>query len=930
MPGVRKEILLDGTWKIAFDTKDSGKDQEWFKAFPLKQSEDITVPSIWDEIKPEHDGVAWYYRTITIDKEWLTKKVVIEFGAVHYYCDIWVNGVYITSHEGGYTPIEADISQAVIEGTENTVVVRVVEPPKNREVQGFRAGLPLDQTDLPDWKAGWYYTFGGIWQSTKLIVKEHTYISDYYVLANDYKKGIAKIDVTVTGKAQGVALEAVITPKGSSQQVGSVTAAIAAADKKVSVDVPVADHHLWDIDSPYLYTLTLTLKKDATILDSVTWQFGFREFTVKDNRFILNGKRVVLKGVLDQGIYGKTLVYPATVAAARNEITLLKNAGFNMMRLHIKPTPREVLDAADEMGILCLAEPQTGWINNSEHTIRRCEGSVDQLVKRDKNRTCIIMWCMFNEIGHAAYVRFGGDLKKLISSCHNIIHSMDASRIIMDNSGVSYGGAHFYMPYEDVSREWAEDHIYINPPMNTLPSEENNPDNPYFPRIKNAGKDGDLLFFCSEFGVGAQPDYDLLMRGFSADDKQRKVKDYVQWKEYEDSLKEGLEKYGPAGDLGTVKGFSEGSQDVAYYANNDSVRAFRTSPRNAGYIITQWADAASENAGIVDIWRNPKKSYFGFQDFNKVPHIFISTPQKNYYTGDVIVSTVDLSNENNIGPAYTVRITCTGAENATVFEQSIAVKATDWIQKITDLAIPVNFDKGTYKLTVQLISDGTVQSEDYSNIYVFDKKDLTAERSIALLDPNNILGPILDKMGITYRNFHNHTYEENTTVFVVLESYEDYCRNWHELRLLKQYVEAGTMTAVVMEGSTPNLAKLLLPDVVTLEFINRSYRGCQIWFDTHPLLAGLQQGTMITDQYTTVAPQFNHRMKTIKKLGGETVVGIGTHYQMGNPNTFYWGSILETIPMGKGSLVLSQLRIHKNMGTDPVADRLFYNLVNYK
>ena len=90
--------------------------------------------------------------------------------------------------------------------------------------------------------------------------------------------------------------------------------------------------------------------------------------------------------------------------------------------------------------------------------------------------------------------------------------------------------------------------------------------------------------------------------------------------------------------------------------------------------------------------------------------------------------------------------------------------------------------------------------------------------------------------------------------------------------------------AVILGGPVQCLYKLLLPECVTLEMINRCYRGFNAWFIKHPLLKGLSQNCTINDQYVNVAPQYIQRMKTIEKLKGETVMGFTTHYQFGNPN----------------------------------------------
>jgi hypothetical protein len=920
---VRETVCLDGTWKIAFDPADSGKKGKWFAKFPLAKSRDITVPSVWDEIRPDYDGVAWYYRTLSIQPQWLDKRICIRFGAVHYYCDIWVNGKFVESHEGGYVPVLVDITRFVHAGTDNTVVLRVIEPPKNRRVQDFIAGFPLAQTDLPDWKAGWYYTFGGIWQSTRLEITARTYIDDYFIITNIYKKTI-DLTVELAGRGQGLDLVLKVTPKNAPGTVAG--RALLKVKKingkaKIKTTIKIKNAVLWDCDNPFLYTLSLELRQGNAVVDATAWNFGLREFTVKNEQFTLNNKRIVIKGVLDQGVYAKTLVYPVDREAARREVRLLKQAGFNFIRLHIKPTTEMLLDACDEEGLLLLAEPQTGWIGFSDKTIERCKRCVYQLIKRDHNRTAIVMWCIFNEIGHANFVREGGDLHKLVGECHEIIHSMDPTRIIMDNSGISYGGAHYFMPYENKSREWVEDHIYLNPPLTPA----------HWNRLSNLGKEKKMLVFASEFGVGAEPDFDQVVNSFSAKDQKLKVRDYQQWKEFRDSLKEGFDKYKVNKVFGSLRNFCLESQRVGAEANNDYVRALRTNPRTAGYIVTQWADAASENAGIVDIWRHPKKTYFGFKDLNQTPHLIFKVIQHTYYRGGTLTGSLELVNENNLGPAYIVQAELSGAGRK-VWSKTYRIKAASFIQKIDDLKIALNCPAGQYKLTARLLAAGGREiCRDTVNVYTYDCSKLTQERMCCWMDPANKLVPWIKQLGLKARPYYNQYPHGNTTVFVVMHDYEDYARWWHEFNMLNLRVNQGNVNVVLLEGSTQCLYKTLLPEPVTVELINRGYRGAQTWFARHALLKGLySQNCMLTDEYTNVAPLYVHRMKTIKKLKGDTVVGFATHYQFGFPNIFYFGSGLEVVRMGKGQVVLSQMKVLENLGKDPVADIMFNNMLNLK
>ena len=109
----RESVSLNGTWKIAFDTENTGKDQRWFEHFPSTATP-IRVPGVWNEIRPNYQGVAWYQTSFAAPARWQGSSVRISFGAVSYLAEIWLNGRYLGTHEGGYTPFEVEAGDALL------------------------------------------------------------------------------------------------------------------------------------------------------------------------------------------------------------------------------------------------------------------------------------------------------------------------------------------------------------------------------------------------------------------------------------------------------------------------------------------------------------------------------------------------------------------------------------------------------------------------------------------------------------------------------------------------------------------------------------------------------------------------------------------------------------------------------------------------
>ena len=225
MSNARQEVSLNGEWDLAFDPENKGKSKKWFKNFP-KQAK-IGVPGVWEQVKPGYDGVGWYRKYFNIEGSWLAKVIRLEIGAAHYYAEVYINGKFTGSHEGGYTPFVFDITRLVKEG-KNEVIVRVINPTINRPIEGMRAGAPLNQSDLPIGKAAWYFNFGGLWQDVKLLVTEKAYLLDCFVEPFIWKKQ-AKVNLTLinNGKPGTFEVACRIAPKNNPSET--------TAEKKITI-----------------------------------------------------------------------------------------------------------------------------------------------------------------------------------------------------------------------------------------------------------------------------------------------------------------------------------------------------------------------------------------------------------------------------------------------------------------------------------------------------------------------------------------------------------------------------------------------------------------------------------------------------------------------------------------------------------------------
>jgi len=233
----RLNLCLDGAWRLVLDPEDLGRKQEWFRGESLPAPIGVRVPSVWDLWIPDYDGVGWYFREFELDAEWEERCVELRFEAVDYYAEVWLNGVRLGDHEGGYTPFSFEATGTACGGL-NRVAVRVIDP---HGPEGFGDFRPKE---IPSSKEGGYWSFAGIWGSVSLIGKPHAHLKDVFIEPDIRRK---RIGVTVTA-SHPYPLHLWI--EGTPYETSS-------ASGKSTLNFP--EFELWSPDGPNLYTLRCEL-----------------------------------------------------------------------------------------------------------------------------------------------------------------------------------------------------------------------------------------------------------------------------------------------------------------------------------------------------------------------------------------------------------------------------------------------------------------------------------------------------------------------------------------------------------------------------------------------------------------------------------------------------------------------------------------------
>ncbi|MBD5785658.1 glycoside hydrolase family 2 [Cellulosimicrobium terreum] len=416
---------LNGIWQFEPAESDaavpSGRDLD----------EEIVVPyaveSALSGIERREDDM-YYRRTVTVPEDWAVgtdNRLRINFGAVDYTATVFLNGTEVGEHRGGYDAFSVDVTDALVEGAEQELVVHVVDT-----TDGSNQAVGK-QTLNP---GGIFYTpTSGIWQTVWMEPVPVAAI-DQVVTTPDIEAGVLAV-TTQSESASDAAEVDVVVRDADGNEVG---AASGAANEQLAVEIPGA--HLWSPEDPYLYDVDVTLTDTSdgqSSTDTVASYAGMRSIEVAEvggvNRIMLNGEVTYLMSTLDQGYWPDGQYTPASDEAFVFDIQAHKDLGFNTLRKHIKVEPERFYYHADTLGLMIWQDIPSGWFNNGDTDADSrtfWESEMKEIIDEHRSVPSIVGWVTFNE-GWGEW-----DLQET-GRIGDEIDAYDPSRILNTHSGVN-------------------------------------------------------------------------------------------------------------------------------------------------------------------------------------------------------------------------------------------------------------------------------------------------------------------------------------------------------------------------------------------------------------------------------------------------------------------------------------------------------------
>lgn len=305
-----------------------------------------------------------YRRSFEVPSSWKGKKVLLHFVAVDWKTDVWVNDVKVGSHTGGFTPFSFDITEA-LQGKNNTLMVKVWDPTdKGYQPRGKQVLRP---------EGIWYTPVTGIWQTVWLEPVSESYIQDLRITP-DIDNSLLSLKALVKDATSKDLVEVKVF---DGQQLVAQGKSI--NGECVQVAMP-ENAKLWSPESPFLYTLKVSLKQGGKLVDEVSSYAAMRKYSSKRDangivRLELNNKPLFQFGPLDQGWWPDGLYTAPTDEALLYDIQKTKDFGFNMIRKHIKVEPARWYTYCDKLGIIVWQDMPSGDRNPEWQNRKYFEGT---------------------------------------------------------------------------------------------------------------------------------------------------------------------------------------------------------------------------------------------------------------------------------------------------------------------------------------------------------------------------------------------------------------------------------------------------------------------------------------------------------------------------------------------------------------------------
>lgn len=389
---------LNGLWEYAIRPTGTQQPADMDGQILVPFAVESSLSGVMKTLGKENE--LWYSREFTVPSSWKGKNILLHFGAVDWQADVWVNGVKMGQHRGGYTPFSFDITPVLAKG-KNQITVKVWDPSD----EGYQPRGK--QVKHPD--GIWYTPVSGIWQTVWMEPVSANHITRLKTTPDIDKKILIVEAHTATGNPSAV-VSVVVSEGGKVVATGK-------AMQGQPVQLAIENARLWSPENPFLYDMKVTLTDNGKVIDEVNSYAAMRKYSIRQGadgitRLQLNNRNVFHLGPLDQGWWPDGLYTAPTDEALVYDIKKVKDFGYNMIRKHVKVEPARWYTHCDKLGVIVWQDMPNGdrgpeWQSRqyfkgvemvhsaeSEANYRREWKEIIDLLY---SNPCVEVWVPFNE-----------------------------------------------------------------------------------------------------------------------------------------------------------------------------------------------------------------------------------------------------------------------------------------------------------------------------------------------------------------------------------------------------------------------------------------------------------------------------------------------------------------------------------------------------
>ncbi len=568
-PQLRREhwICLNGIWDFALDEQAS-----WTDPRSVQWSSQIKVPFSPETREsgleaPGYFRAVWYRRNVDCPSLAPGERLLLHFGAVDYLADLWVNGNKACSHQGGYTPFYTDITELLVPDGPQEIIVAAEDDPLD-------LAKPRGKQDWkPESHSIWYARTTGIWQTVWMEVVPAAYVEKLKWTANLKRWEIGVEAHIAAGHLEGLRLavclrvgDVVLADDVYSVVVGEVHRQIALSDPGIDDS---RNELLWSPSSPTIIDARIELRDQHNqTIDIVHSYTALRTISVQGDRFILNGRPLLLRLVLDQGYWPDTGLTAPNDEALLQDVVLAKRMGFNGVRKHQKIEDPRYLYWADRAGLLVWEEMPSAY-RYTHRSIERVTREWMEVLSRDSSHPCIVAWVPLNESWGVPDLPQSYAQRNYVQALYHLTKTLDPARPVIGNDG-----------WESVATDILGIHDYDNQPERIRKRYGQDVESRLLTRERPGGRllvvDGE-----TEMDVSCQP---IVLSEFGGIAYALKSsKDNKSW------------------------GYSYCTSPQELLTNYRALlEAVRSVPSLAGFCYTQFSDTYQEANGLLFANREPK------------------------------------------------------------------------------------------------------------------------------------------------------------------------------------------------------------------------------------------------------------------------------------------------------------------------------------